>query len=216
MVAMRSATFGIMLVVFSLSGLGTGVRADAQDEAAVPDPLEEGIAAYQRGDFASALRLFQPLAAQGSAPAQSNLGLMYEEGRGVAQNYREAVRLFRLAAIQGDPSAQSNLGVMYERGQGIAQDYSEAIKWYRLAAERRNPEALINLGVAYKEGRGVGQDWVRAHMWFNLAASKASGQNADLAIRNRDLLTKGLTREQLFLAQDMARRCEANGLKSCE
>lgn len=213
---MGKMTFGVMLIVFSLTGAGATVAAEAGDEAALPDPLELGIAAYQRGDFASALRLFQPLASQGNAPAQSNLGLMYEAGRGVAQNYREAVRLFRLAAIQGDPSAQSNLGVMYERGQGIAQDYSEAIKWYRLAAERRNPEALFNLGVSYKEGRGLPQDRVRAHMWFNLAASLSSGDAAALAVRNRDLLTKGLTREQLFLAQDMARRCEASAFKNCE
>jgi TPR repeat protein len=212
---MRKTTFGVMLIVFSLSG-GAAIAAEPEDEAALPDPLELGIAAYQRGDFASALRHFQPLAAQGNAPAQSNLGLMYEEGRGVAQNYREAVRLFRLAAIQGDSSAQSNLGVMYERGQGIARDYSEAIKWYRLAAERRNPEALFNLGVAYKEGRGLPQDRVRAHMWFNLAASLAGGDVATLAARNRDLLIKSLTREQLFLTQDMARRCEANGFKNCE
>jgi TPR repeat protein len=205
-----------MLIVLSLTGAGAAVAADPEDEAALPDPLELGITAYQRGDFAAALRHFQPLAAQGNAPAQSNLGLMYEEGRGVAQNYREAVMLFRLAAIQGDPSAQSNLGVMYERGQGIARDYGEAIKWYRLAAERRNPEALFNLGVAYKEGRGLPQDRVQAHMWFNLAASLASGDVATLAVRNRDLLIKVLTREQLFLAQDMARRCEANGFKGCE
>src|SRR6516162_2131331 len=55
------------------------------------DKLEAGIAAYQNGDFAAALRLFQPLAEGGEPSAESNLGVMYEQGRGVAQNYREAM-----------------------------------------------------------------------------------------------------------------------------
>jgi TPR repeat protein len=179
-------------------------------------PLEDGIAAYQRGDFAAALRLFQPLAEQGDASAQSNLGVMYEQGRGVAQNYREAMRLFRLAAMQGDASAQSNLGVMYYTGQGIAQDFREAMRWYRLGAGQGNAEAQFNLGVMYDQGRGVPQDPLRAHMWFNLAVSQSSEENGKLAIKNRDIVTRRLTREQLFQAQEMARQCEANGFKNCD
>jgi tetratricopeptide (TPR) repeat protein len=114
---------GTLIIGLLLTASGGNVNADR---------LEDGIAAYQRGDFATALRLFQPLAEQGDASAQSNLGVMYEQGRGVAQNYREAMRWFRLAAMQGDASAQSNLGVMYFKGQGIAQDFREAMKWYRL------------------------------------------------------------------------------------
>jgi len=180
------------------------------------DKQEAGVAAYQRGDFAAAFQLFQPLAERGDASAQSNLGVMYEQGRGVAQNYREAMRWFRLAAVQGNASAQSNLGVMYYKGQGIAQDYGEAMKWYRLAAEQRNPEAQFNLGVMYEEGRGVPQDRVRAHMWYNLAAAVDSDQNGKLAARNRDLIAKSLTREQLFRAQEMAHQWEASSFKNCD
>ena len=86
----------------------------------------------------------------------------------------------------------------------------------RMAAEHRNLEAQFNLGVMYEEGRGVAQDRVRAHMWYNLAAAVASDQNATLAARNRDLVTKSLTREQLFRAQEMAHQCEASGFKNCD
>jgi len=195
---------------------GIAVQPENVEAPTTLDKQEAGVAAYQRGDFAAAFQLFQPLAEHGDASAQSNLGVMYEQGRGVAQNYREAMRWFRLAAVQGNASAQSNLGVMYYKGQGIAQDYAEAMKWYRLAAEQRNPEAQFNLGVMYEEGRGVAQDRVRAHMWYNLAAAVASDQNATLAARNRDLITKSLTREQLFRAQEMAHRCEASSFKDCD
>ena len=126
------------------------------------------------------------------------------------------MRWFRLAAVKGNASAQSNLGVMYYKGQGIAQDFGEALKWYRLAAEQRNPEAQFNLGVMYEEGRGVAPDRVRAHMWFNLAAAISGDENSKLAARNRDLITKSLTREQLFRAQEIAHQCEASSFKNCD
>jgi len=207
--------FATLLIGLMLTAGGRAADQPA-DGAPGVDPLEDGIAAYQRGDFVAALRLFQPLAERGDASAQCNLGVMYEQGRGVAQNYREAMKWFRLAAVQGNASAQSNLGVMYYKGQGIAQDYGEAMRWYRLAAGQRNPEAQFNLGVMFEEGRGIAQDRVRAHMWFNLAAATAIDENAKLAAKNRDIVTKSLTREQLFRAQEMAHQCEASGFKNCE
>ncbi len=94
------------------------------------------MAAYQRGDHATALRLWRPLAEQGLAEAQSNLGIMYRKGRGVAQDYAEAVKWFRLAAEQGNAEAQSILGAMYREGQGVPQDYVQAHMWFNLAASR--------------------------------------------------------------------------------
>ena len=74
--------------------------------------LDEGVAAYVRGDWAAALREFRPLAEKGEADAQSTLGLMYSKGQGVAQNYAEALKWYRRAADQGLALAQFNLGVM--------------------------------------------------------------------------------------------------------
>ena len=108
-------------------------------------PVEDAIAAQGRGDYATALRLFRPLADQGDALAQYNLGVMYSNGQGVPQNYAEAMKWYRLAANQGDADAQYNLGVMYDNGQGVPQDYAEAVKWYRLAADqgnRRSPSTI--------------------------------------------------------------------------
>ncbi len=63
--------------------------------------FDEGIAAYDRGDYASAIREWRPLAEQGVAKAQFKLGLMYDNGRGVPQDYAEAVKWYRKAAEQG-------------------------------------------------------------------------------------------------------------------
>jgi uncharacterized protein len=103
---------------------------------AVAGPLEEAWAAYQSGDYAIALRLWRPRAAQGVALAQNNLGLMYYSGQGLPQNYDEAAKWYRLAAEQGNATAQSNLGSMYYSGEGVPQDYVQAYMWVSLAASR--------------------------------------------------------------------------------
>ena len=71
-----------------------------------------------------------------AATAQFHLGVMFDNGQGVAQDFAEAVRLYSLAAAQGHAYAQLSLGLMFENGEGVAQDTAEAIRWYRLAAEQ--------------------------------------------------------------------------------
>ena len=168
---------------------------------AVAGPLEDGVAAYDKGDYAAALRLWRPIAEQGDASAQYNLGVMYATGQGVTQDYATAVSWYRKAAEQGDDRAQHNLGFMYANGQGVPQDYAAAVSWYRKAAEQGNARAQFNLGGMYRNGQGVTQDYVQAHMWLNLAAAKG---DAD-AIKNRDIVTAKMTPAQISEAQKLAR-----------
>ncbi len=93
-----------------------------------------GLNAYQRGDYATALRIMRELADQGDADAQFSVGIMYALGLGVKQDYAAAVRWYRKAAEQGHSSAQNNLGIKYHKGQGVTQDYVQAHMWYNLAA----------------------------------------------------------------------------------
>jgi TPR repeat protein len=133
--------------------------------------FQRGVKAYERYDYATALREWRPLAEQGNAKAQYNLGAMYENGDGVPQDYAEAVRWYRKAAEQSDARAQFNLGVMYLEGRGVRQDHTEAMKWYRKAAEQGEADAQNNLGVIYDNGRGVPQDYAEAVRWYRGAAN---------------------------------------------
>src|SRR5262245_17435394 len=78
------------------------------------------------------------LAEQGDARAQFVLGVMYDFGEGVPQDYAEAMRWFRKAADQHLAAAQFGIGSMYDNGQGVPQDYAEAAKWYRKAADQED------------------------------------------------------------------------------
>ncbi len=174
--------------------------------AAVSGPVEDGAVAFKGGYYATALRLWWPLAEQGNASAQFFVGAMYENGHGVTQDYTEAVKWYRRAAEQGDATAQSFLGAMYHNGKGVATDYAEAVKWYRLAAEQGHAIAQFNLGIMYDIGQGVPQDHVLAHMWLNLAASRSPpGEDYDEALQLRDAVTERMTPAQIAEAQKLAR-----------
>ncbi len=103
--------------------------------------FKAGEEAHQRGDYATALTEFRPLAQQGNAVAQFSLGVMYLDGRGVPEDDAEAVRWIRRAAEQGLAGAQYNLGVMYRDGRGVRQDYVQAHMWFNLAAAQGKEDA---------------------------------------------------------------------------
>ena len=107
------------------------------------------------------------------------MGICYNNGQGVPQDYALAVAWYRKAAEQGHAAAQNNLANCYYNGQGVAQDYVEAASWYRKAAEQGNTDAQNSLGNRYYWGEGVQQDYALAVAWYRKAAEQghAAAQN---------------------------------------
>ncbi len=87
----------------------------------------------------------QPLAVQGDATAQFQLGALYYQGKSVRQDYSQAFLWYRRAAQQGNVEAQYSLGNMYLMGEGIGQDDYEAKQWYEKAAAQGHESAQHNL-----------------------------------------------------------------------
>ncbi len=77
--------------------------------------FEAGQEAFEQGDYAPALKEFRALAEQGDADAQYTLGLMYELGQGVQQDYVQAYLWFNLAAAQGDEGARKDRDILAEQ-----------------------------------------------------------------------------------------------------
>jgi uncharacterized protein len=67
----------------------------------------------------------------------SNLGSLYANGQGVAQDYTKARELFQKAADKGDAMGMTDLGLLYENGQGVAQDDGKARELYENAAKQK-------------------------------------------------------------------------------
>ncbi|MEO2044883.1 MAG: hypothetical protein ABGX43_09805, partial [Nitrospinaceae bacterium] len=115
------------------------------------DRFHAAINSLGKKEFSLEHQRLLDLADKGTPEAQINLGMMFESGQGVPQDYKEAIRWYRLAADRGHIKAQKKLnlllkksaeaqinlglGIMFESGQGVPQDYNEAIRWYRLAAD---------------------------------------------------------------------------------
>ncbi len=131
----------LALAVALLIALATPSQADYRD----------GLRAYSRGDYATALHELKPLAEQGHSDARLILGFMYLRGRGVPQNHAEAAKWFRKAAEQGEPMAQLGLGRMYALGRGVPQDYVQAHMWIDLAASRFAPGSERDFAIKLRE-----------------------------------------------------------------
>ena len=107
--------------------------------------FDDGDWAYNMGDYDTALREWRPLAEQGDADAQYNLGLMYADGVGVPENDAEAVKWYSKAAEQGHAQGQTNLAAMYALGKGVPVNDVKAYMWWSSAKALGNEMAARNL-----------------------------------------------------------------------
>ena len=117
--------------------------------------FQKGLTAYKNGDFAIALREWEPLAKQGHKHAQHNLGWIYENGNGVPRNHKTAVKWYRLSAEQGHVGAQTNLGAMFAFGKGVIQDNIYAHMWWNIAASPENKDATEKKDIPARKKRDI-------------------------------------------------------------
>jgi len=146
------------------------------------DALQDGIAAVQRKDYPEAVRLLEPLARGGNAPAQLRLGLLYYHGHGVRESDAQALQWFERAARQGLADAQFQLGNMYAYGlvqlAGDADPARAAAQWYFEAARQGHADAQYSLGILFLTGSGVVQDPAEATRWIERAAAQGHADAA--------------------------------------
>ena len=135
--------------------------------------LDEGVAAYERGDYKTAMREFRPLAEQGDAAAQIELGRIY---RNVQKDYVEAARRFYKAATQkfeyADIYLEKALITLTELGLDAfaGKDFASALRLLQPAAEMGSAEAPTFLGIIHYDGLGVLQNYQEAKKWFLMGA----------------------------------------------
>lgn len=141
--------------------------------------LDEGLAAYEKGDYRTALDMLAPLSEHGVPMAQNTLGKMYMQGKGLPQDYNKALQLFRKAAKKNLPNAQNNLGVMYAGGYGVKQDFKEAINWFKEAAKQDYAVAIDNLADLYDKGVAVSKDPIEAEKWRHKSQGAAPAKGVE-------------------------------------
>jgi TPR repeat protein len=162
-----------------------------------PNPLqaglEEGIFASHRGDYITAFREFRSLANEGHAKAQFRLGLLYEMGLGVKQNYSEAAKWYRKAAVQGNIESQKRLILMHKKGLTDSRQPTVPPEWQ---GSTTDPQSQYDLGVMYFMGIGVGKNYLTASEWFRKSANQSyTKAQHDLALML--LQGKGVSQDAL-------------------
>lgn len=186
-----------------MSGNGKAVASgegnEPETENGVSSPVvsdeltEVFLKAYREGRYEDAAAMKDSVDKDAVEVAYT-LGVMYDLGRGVAEDKAEAVRCYRRAAEQGHAKAQNNLGYAYDHGEAVAEDKAEAVKWYRKAAEHGNATAQFNLGYAYDHGGGVAEDKAEAIKWYRKAAEQGYAI-AQLYIENATTCRSRLTKQ---------------------
>lgn len=136
-----------------------------------------------QNDLDAAIPLLRRAALKGAAPAQYDLGKLYEQGLGVDQDMIEARNLISKAAEAGHVGAMYDLALFMAEGEGGPVDEAGAVEWFSKAADHGFLDAQYNLGVMYAEGIGAQQDLAEALYWFELATRKGDSAAA-LEVRN--------------------------------
>jgi len=160
-----------MLRVFViLISLGLPVSALADDMPSSPKGFDEGVAAYQAGDYVAAYIKWLPYAKAGDPAAQRNIGHMHRKGLGISQSYERAFDLFKMAAYKGLPTAMGNLALAYYKGEGTKRNYTEARHWFEQAARLHHPLSQYHYAYMLERGLGGSKDIREAYEWYAVAA----------------------------------------------
>ena len=157
--------------------------------------FRKGMEFYNRRQYGEAVNYFRRAADGGNTPAMSNLGLLYEEGKGVPKDEAKAVELYTRAMNDEDnPESQAmvNLGIMYLDGRGgLQKDEHKAVELFRKAADGDNLNGMVMLGAMYQDGEGgLPKDRTQAVNWYKKSADKGNEYAKKLL---KELQTSGLT-----------------------
>jgi TPR repeat protein len=148
--------------------------------AAAAAPMDDGLAAYSRGDYATAYRLLSWAAGpEGNPRAQEMLGRMYEAGQGVPRNYDRARSWYVMAVEKGNGDAMEALGALYQFGLGMPKDLAKAVEWYRNGVLKGSARARVRLAICHLQGDGVGQDFGIASELLKAAALQGNASAQD-------------------------------------
>src|SRR5439155_21275204 len=132
-----------LAVVAALACLAASLSGGPARAGAVDDDFRSGLAAFNSGDYATALRLWRPLAERAEPRSEAGIGFMYHRGLGVAVDDREAAVWLGRAAEHGQAEGQLMLGLLFYYGRGVMQSFIRAYAWCELAEINGNGDATL-------------------------------------------------------------------------
>lgn len=107
----------------------------------------------------------------GVPQAHHCLAVMYEYGRGIAQDFKKAIVLYERAVEQNQIESMYNLGLMYAYGRGASQDFHQARSYFEKAANFQHAPSTYYIGVFKTYGYGCTVNYEQALRWFQRAVA---------------------------------------------
>jgi len=170
---------------------------------------EEGVAAFEAGNYEKAFEELKPAAEEGNARAQGYIGEIYLGVPSTEKNYAKAKKWLTKSVDNGYSSAANSLGLIYENGLSVGKNTKQAFNFYKIAAKGGDPSGQFNLGRVYKRGIGTERDYSRAALWFERSA-EAGVNSAKVALA--ELYGDGAGVEKnLSLARSLAHTAAVKG-----
>lgn len=170
---MKAKKIGLILAAlsfsFSVSAMKT-IEKNETEQPSVQQRLSQAQNFAKKQEWVSVFNIMYPLALEGNLQAQGNLGMLYNLGRGVAQDKEKAYWWFSEAAERGSISAINNLAVMYYQGQYVKKDEKQSIKLFETTAKADNVDAMMMLAEVYHR---QGND-TKSFEWLKKAANKGN------------------------------------------
>jgi uncharacterized protein len=126
-------------LICAISGMPAWSACAGSDE----EDFRRGLSAFNNGDYATAHKIWRPLAERGEPRSEAAIGFMYHRGQGLAADDREAAIWLNRAAEQGQPEGQLMLGILFYYGSGVTQSFIKAYAWCALAEINGNGDASL-------------------------------------------------------------------------
>ena len=171
----RILTMVLALLICMGSALGEMKGPRGGDQA----DLQQGIDLME-SDPEAAMACFIAADETGNMKAARYVGLMYEQGLGVEQDYALAASWYEKSVGAGDLTSGYYLGLLYAQGLGVEQDYEKAAEYFAsvAASENKSATGVVDAGYElarlYEQGLGVEQDIDRAIDLYEEAAENGS------------------------------------------
>lgn len=140
------------------------------------DDTERGIKFYNSEKYKRAITCFKRAAKSGDAEAQTYLGFMYCNGKGVKKDTLIAINMYNRAIAKNFERAMVQLGNMYLEGNGVTKNLPKAFEMYNKAADLKYDSAMYIVGLCYEDGMGVTRDSIKAFNYFNQASVAGNKQ----------------------------------------
>ncbi len=164
--------------------------------------VKDGVDAWGRGDYKTAVAEWRGPANAGDADAQFNMGQAYKLGRGVPMDLAKAEQFYKRAADQGHLQASDNYGLILFQNQRR----KEALPYLQASANRGEPRAQYVLGTGHFNGDFVEKDWIKAYALM----TRASAAGLPQATSNMAQMDKYIPLDQRRRAIELASQMEEN------